>query len=128
MTGFNDGPPCFQALATFGVAQGDRNETLLDMTRYIKMRYPDTWEDKVGEYNKKFFKGDTPDRPGLPYTQVNSVIESRKKKDYQYRCDKPWLKKNCDSEKCILRKFGIGNSKTSGQLIFGSFILCKIYP
>ena len=52
---FKDGPPCFQALATFGVEQGDRNETLLDMTRYIKMRYPDSWQDKVGEYNKKIF-------------------------------------------------------------------------
>ena len=37
---FKDGPPCFQAVATFGVDKGDRNETLLDMTRYIKMRYP----------------------------------------------------------------------------------------
>ena len=125
---FKDGPPCFQAVATFGVDKGDRNETLLDMTRYIKMRYPDNWQNKVGDYNKKFFKGDTPDRPGLPYTQVTSVIQSREKKDYQYRCDKPWLKKNCDSEKCILRKFGIGNSKTSGQLILGPLSYVKSTP
>ena len=83
---FKEGPPCFQALATFGVEKGDRNETLLDMTRYIKMRYSDSWQDKVGDYNKKFFE---PKGQGLPYTQVTSVIQSRDKKDYQYRCDKP---------------------------------------
>ena len=125
---FKDGPPCFQALAAFGVEKGDRNETLLDMTRYIKLRYPDTWQDKVADYNKKFFKGDTPGAQGLPYTQVTSVIQSREKKDYQYRCDKPWLKKPGDSEKCILRKFGIGNSKTSGQLILGPLSYVKSTP
>ena len=38
---FQDGPPCMQALAKFGVEKKVRNETLLDMTRYIKMRYPE---------------------------------------------------------------------------------------
>ena len=49
---FQDGPPCMQALAKFGVEKKVRNETLLDMTRYIKMRYSENWKDKVGEYNK----------------------------------------------------------------------------
>ena len=122
---FKDGPPCFQALATFGVEKGDRNETLLDMTRYIKMRYSDTWQDKVGDYNKKFFE---PKGHGLPYTQVTSVIQSRDKKDYQYRCDKPWLKKNCDRDKCVLRKFGVGNSKGKNNVILGPLSFVKSIP
>ena len=46
---FKDGPPCMQALAKFGIEKSKRNETLVDMTRYIKLRYPDDWEDKVGK-------------------------------------------------------------------------------
>ena len=46
------------------------------MTRYIKMRYPEDWKDKVGEYNKKIFI------PPMDYTEVNNVIGSREKKDY----------------------------------------------
>ena len=53
---FKEGPPCLQTLASFGIEKGNRDEVLLDMTRYIKMRYPEGWENKVGEYNAKFFK------------------------------------------------------------------------
>ena len=76
---FNEGPPCMQALAKFGVEKKVRNETLLDMTRYIKLRYPEKWRDKAGEYNKKIFI------PPMDYTEVNTVIGSREKKDYTYR-------------------------------------------
>ena len=51
---FNEGPPCMQALAKFGVEKKVRNETLLDMTRYIKLRYPEKWRDKAGNIIKKF--------------------------------------------------------------------------
>ena len=45
-----------QALASFGVPKSQRNEVLLDMTRYIKQRYPEEWKDKTLEYNKKLQK------------------------------------------------------------------------
>ncbi len=45
---FKDGPPCMQALAQFGIEKKVRNETLTDMTRYIKLRFQDNWKDKVG--------------------------------------------------------------------------------
>ena len=53
---FKDGPPCLQTLASFGIEKGDRSEVLLEMTRYLKLRFPDDWENKVSEYNTKFFK------------------------------------------------------------------------
>ena len=118
---FEEGPPCMQALAKFGVEKKARNETLLDMTRYIKMRYPDNWKDKVGEYNKKIFI------PPMGYDEVKNLIGSREKKDYLYRCDKDWLKPHCDRDKCILRKFGVGGGETT-ELILGPLSYVKSTP
>jgi len=118
---FEEGPPCMQALAKFGVEKKVRNETLLDMTRYIKMRYPDDWKDKVGEYNKKIFI------PPMDYDEVKNVIGSRGKKDYQYRCDKDWLKPHCDRDKCIQRKFGVGGGETN-ELVLGPLSYVKSTP
>ena len=108
---FKEGPPCMQALAKFGVEKKVRNETLLDMTRYIKLRYPEKWRDKAGEYNKKIFI------PPMDYTEVNNVIGSREKRDYPYRCNSDWLKPHCDRAKCILRKFGVGGGATQDVVL-----------
>ena len=121
---FRDGPPCFQALAKFGVEKKVRNETLVDMSKYIKMRYPEEWKDKMGEYNKKFFE---PIGKGLSYDEVKGVIGSREKKDYAYRCSSDWLKPHCNREQCILRKFGIGGAATN-ELVLGPLSYVKSTP
>ena len=112
---FKDGPPCMQALASFGVPKSQRNEVLLDMTRYIKQRYPEEWKDKTLEYNKKFFE---PVGKGMSFNEVSNVIGSRDKKDYTYRCDQDWLKSFCNKEECIKRKFGISGALNS-ELVLG---------
>jgi len=121
---FKDGPPCMQALAKFGIEKSQRNETLIDMTRYIKLRYPENWKDKVGDYNKKFVQ---PIGSGLPYTEVNNIIGSREKKDYAYRCNSDWLKPHCNREQCILRKFGVGGAATN-ELVLGPLSYVKSTP
>ena len=121
---FKDGPPCFQALAKFGVEKKVRNETLVDMTRYIKLRYPENWKDKVGEYNKKFFD---PVGTGLPFDEIKGVIGSREKRDYPYRCNSDWLKPHCDRAKCILRKFGVGGGATQ-DVVLGPLSYVKSSP
>jgi|TARA_R100000093_G_scaffold32721_1_gene17587 hypothetical protein len=112
---FKDGPPCMQALAKFGVPKSQRNEVLLDMTRYVKQRFPDEWKDKTLEYNKKFFE---PIGKGMNFNEVSGVIGSREKKDYIYRCDQDWLKTYCNKEECIKRKFGIKGA-LNNELILG---------
>ena len=121
---FKDGPPCMQALAKFGVEKSQRNETLVDMTRYIKLRYPDEWEDRVAKYNEKFFE---PIGKGMGYNEVKGIISSRNKKDYPYRCDKDWLKPHCNREECIQRKFGVGGDAT-GESVLGPLSYIKSTP
>ena len=94
------------------------------MTRYIKLRYPEDWKDKVGEYNKKFLE---PKGKGLPYNEVTEVINSRDKKDYQYRCGEDWLHPHCDKPTCILRKFGVGGAATN-ELVLGPLSYVESTP
>ena len=96
----------------------------MDMSKYIKMRYPEEWKEKMGEYNKKFFE---PIGKGLAYDEVKGVINSREKKDYAYRCSSDWLKPHCDRDKCILRKFGVGGAATN-ELVLGPLSYVKSTP
>ena len=122
---FKDGPPCLQTLAKFGIEEQYRNDTLIDMSRYIKMRYPDSWEKKVHEYNTKFFE---PIGTGLPYKEVTTVIGSRAKKDYQYRCSQDHIKSVCNKSQCILRKFGVKSLKGVPNTALGPLTYIKSTP
>ena len=122
---FKDGPPCLQALATFGIEEGNRNDTLIDMTRYIKMRYPENWEKKTRTYNEEFLE---PKGEGLPDKEVTAVINSRDQKDYPYRCESPHLKQHCDPGACILRKYGVKSRKGLLNMALGPLNYLKSKP
>ena len=119
---FKEGPPCLQTLASFGIEKGNRDEVLLDMTRYIKMRYPEGWENKVGEYNAKFFK------PELNYKEVEKTIKSRENKDYPYRCDSDHLGKFCNKGECVLKKYGVKSIKGIRNTALGPLSYIRSTP
>ena len=119
---FKDGSPCLQTLASFGIEKGDRSEVLLDMTRYLKLRFPEDWENKVSEYNTKFFN------PNLSYKEVQSTIGSRNKKNYPYRCDSAHLSKFCNRGQCILRKYGIKSTKGLRNAALGPLSYIRSTP
>ena len=122
---FKDGPPCLQTLASFGIEKGDRSEVLLEMTRYLKLRFPDEWENKVSLYNTKFFE---PKGTGLSYKEVQSTIGSRNKKDYSYRCDSAHLSKFCNKGQCILRKYGVKSIKGLRNAALGPLSYIRSTP
>ena len=97
----------------------------LDMTRYIQLRYPEDWKDRVTKYNQQFFE---PVGKGLPYDEVKTIINSRESKKYPYRCNEEWLKTNCDRAKCMLRKFGVGNAKGGNNVVLGPLSYVKSIP
>ena len=119
---FKDGPPCLQTLASFGIERGARDEVLLDMTRYLKMRFPENWQNKTGEYSTKFFK------PELTYKEVQKVVGSREKKDYAYRCNQDHLSKFCNKNECILRKFGVKSIKGLRNTALGPLSYIRSTP
>ena len=119
---FKDGPPCLQTLASFGIERGARDEVLLDMTRYLKMRFPENWQNKTGEYNTKFFK------PELTYKEVQKTVNSRENKDYPYRCNQDHLSKFCNKGECILKKFGVKSIKGLQHAALGPLSYIKSTP
>ncbi len=47
----SDGPPCLQALCTQGFPEGTRNNGLFSLGVYLKKAFPESWENKLMEYN-----------------------------------------------------------------------------
>lgn len=100
---FEDGPPCLQHLAVDGVAEHEgRNATLFMMGTYFKRMDPGHWQDRVDKANEKYM------HPPVPHEEVNGIIRSLAKKDYEYTCKVQPMCAHCDSTLCRTRRFGVG--------------------
>ncbi len=44
---FSDGPPCLQVLAGRKIKKGNRNNALLNVGIYCKLKYPERWEEEL---------------------------------------------------------------------------------
>ncbi len=101
-----DGPPCLQYLIKDKFPGGHRNLGLFSLGVYLKKSDPDNLVTRLYEFNNTAF--------GIPLDagEINSVLRSLDKKDYQYTCNKPPLKPHCNSELCRTKKYGISNLYT----------------
>ena len=97
---------CLRTMATYGFVEGQRNNTLIEIGIYLKKRFPDNWKKKLEDYNSHWFKN----LNGGPLgpQEVLNVQNSLSKKDYFYGCKRPPLQPFCNSQKCRLQKFGVG--------------------
>jgi hypothetical protein len=98
---FGDGPPCLVHLIAEGIKQGGQNNTLFHMGVYFKKKFPDEWEQELERANALYCV------PVHPQENVNSIIKSLRKKDYQYKCKDEPMRSYCDSILCRKRKFGV---------------------
>lgn len=100
---FNDGPPCLQTLQTTetGLAQTYRNQTLFNVAVFLRLKYPDEWEEKVSEYNRENFD------PALPEREVEALIKSVSDKDYIYKCSEDPISSVCQKRACKTQLYGI---------------------
>lgn len=98
---FPEGPPCLQHLARVGFPSGSRNNALFDCAVYAKKRWPQEWREKVKEFNEKHMS------PGTP-SEVEAILGSLSKKDYEYMCSQPPIVAHCVKDLCRTRKYGVG--------------------
>lgn len=105
---FSDGPPCLMHLASLpnGIPQGGQNNSLFQMGVYYKRAFPQDWQTRVEQANQKFMV------PPLPAADVDGVIKSLNKKDYQYRCKEQPMLSHCDAMQCRMKKYGVGSGGT----------------
>ena len=97
-----DGPPCLQALCSQGFPEGTRNNGLFNVAIYCQKAFEADWQDKVMEYNNKYFA------PPLGLSEMQTIINQIDKKDYKYKCKDAPINSFCNAGLCRTRKFGIG--------------------
>lgn len=98
----DDGPPCLQYLLTKGFSPGTRNDGLFNLAIYLKKKYPDDWEVQLDDYNIRHMD------PPLSTQEVQVVVKSLKKREYNFTCDKSPIRPYCNLSECRQRKFGVG--------------------
>jgi hypothetical protein len=99
---FGNGPPCLQHMAQGGFPADGRKRAIFMMGIFLKRAYPNDWQTRLDQDNQRYLK------PPLPADEINSVIKSLEKKDYEYTCKEQPMQSYCDSVVCRGRKFGVG--------------------
>lgn len=101
---FSDGPFCLQQMCTIGFTEGSRNNSLFNVAIYMRKKFPDDWQDKLSEFNEKHMQ------PPLPHGELQVVVKSIIKKEYNYTCKQPPIVSHCNRKECLKREFGVGDS------------------
>lgn len=111
---FQDGPPCLQVVTSMGGApEGTRNNFMFAVGVYLKLKYPDTWQQEILGFNR------THCRPPINETELSILVNSLKKKKYNYHCSKAPLVSHCNRALCVKRAFGVaqdGNDELNVNL------------
>lgn len=102
---FSDGPPCLELLSTRKIHAGEgvRNGIFNLGILARKMR-PDDWEELLRQWNTEICS------PPIKDEELQSVIRSLRKKEYNYKCREVPIVSVCSREICILRKHGISGN------------------
>ena len=93
-----------------GFPEGTRNNGLFNVGVYLRKAFPDTWENELMQYNMVHFD------PPLPLAEVNILVRQLNRKDYQYKCSDAPINEFCDKDKCLTRKYGVGNVGQSASV------------
>lgn len=107
---FSDGPPCLQHLTGNGSSPSEGRKRLIFMIAvYMKRADPEGWKERVVSANERF-------SPPLPAAEINGVITSVSKKDYEYTCKESPMREHCNASLCRTRKLGVGLGADFPQL------------
>lgn len=115
------GPPCLNQLIQTGFPQGTRNNGLMNLGVYAKKVNRDNWEAILEQLNQSYMD------PPLTSVEVQGVIKSLKKKDYQYTCTVQPIQSYCDKVACKKCKYGVGNFDV-GMPKFGTLTKIDTVP
>lgn len=110
---FPGGPPCLIMLeAQGGFTEGGRNNGMAAVAVYLKKSDPEHWESKIDQYNAKMAK--------LPSAEVQEIVKSHRKKDYNYQCKLAPINGFCQRRKCLKQEFGVGGDAEVTKTEIGS--------
>jgi len=99
-------PPCLRIMFSTMVPDGTRNKVMFHAGVTAKMMYPDNWEQALERWNQKYCK------PALPASEIVTIVNQHKKKDYGYLCKEEPMCSHCDVAACREAKYGVGKNDT----------------
>jgi len=119
---FLDAPPCIQILASQGFPEGTRNNGLLNMGVYARLKFGEAWQDKLEEFNHLYMK------PPLKMSEIKLLVKSLGKKDYFYTCGKTPLSQYCNKDICKTRPHGVGGNEDEPSINIGELVKINSVP
>lgn len=119
--GFEAGPPCLESLTATGFPPHTRNNGMLAMGILAKKMHPDNWKQVLEKWSREY-GGDPP----FPNEELNSIIRSLSRKEYNYRCNDAPLNMRCNVGVCRSRPHGVGNG--AGATVLEKIHVLKTEP
>lgn len=112
-------PPCLQHILQRGIPVGARNSILFNVAVYCHRKYGDNFREEFEKLHDKYV-----DEP-LGFKELEAICVSAEKKEYQYQCKDPLLKKYCNANICMDRENGIDFSSEIKTLKSATRILTE---
>jgi len=100
-------PPCLIAISKEGIPNGQRNNAMYNFGVYLKKRHSSDWDLKMYDYNKKYCT------PPLERKEIEILIKSLERKEYQYKCKDEPIQSFCNAKLCVTQEFGVGDGAPS---------------
>lgn len=114
-------PPCLQHILAQGITTGSRNSILFNVAVYCHKRFGDNFQDQFKKIHDDFVSDP------LSFNELQTICNSALKKEYQYQCKDPLLKKYCNANVCMERDNGIDFSTEIKNLKSATRILTDPY-
>ena len=100
-------PPCLVTIAKQGIPNGQRNNAIYNFGVYCKKRFPDRMGYiEIFKYNESYCE------PPLDKKEIDTLIKSIDGKEYNYKCKDEPIASFCNSKKCVMQEFGVGDGVT----------------
>lgn len=110
-------PPCIQHILHQGIPDGTRNITLFNIAIYCRKKYGENFREEFAKLHERFV-----DEP-LSFRELENICSSVEKKDYNYQCKDPVLKRHCNANICRDKDYGIDFSSEIKSLKSATRIL-----
>tara|TARA_R100001129_G_scaffold108969_1_gene74801 strand:+ start:82 stop:1713 length:1632 start_codon:yes stop_codon:yes gene_type:complete len=104
---FTEGPPCLAKLSTImkDPAFDGKDRFMYNYHVFVKMKYPDTWQQKVMNAPVKYFSGEHAN--AWDKQHLNQKLRSWSKQFKGFTCTQSPISEHCKKGICVKKKFGI---------------------
>lgn len=96
-------PPCLECLVRDGIPNGQRNDALFNFTVFAAKKHQ---LDRKKTLKVLDVINTTVCQPPTASRELNTVLDSVLKHEYNYRCDQSPIVDYCDKVKCAMRPYG----------------------